>query len=148
MDLSEFERGFKLLRDAYGDRVFPPARENLMFKRYQKAPRGLFQAAAEVVVLHMMQPSHVLTYLDEQLRFHCVGPALPAFVCEACRDFGFGFIGDLVEACTCSAGHHVSPDELARQQRFYDKGKELFMRKGFMEVFKPLPYDPKERQGA
>lgn len=72
----------------------------------------------------------------------------PAHNCEACRDFGFGFVGDVVVACVCHMGSKVSPQELALQQKHYDVGRKLFPMPGMgkpkiSNAFSALPYDPK-----
>jgi hypothetical protein len=68
MLLVEFENGFRLLKSAYGERVFPPERETLLFKRYEHAQNGLFKSAVETIVLHLFPPNQVLSFLDERLR--------------------------------------------------------------------------------
>lgn len=67
------------------------------------------------------------------------------FSCEPCRDFGFGFVGDTITSCVCSAGRRINPTELARQQGNYDRGK-AFWKTPLGEALKPLPYDPKKRE--
>lgn len=149
MQLSEFESGFMLLRGAYGDRVFPKERETPLWKRYCRCPDGAFKAAVETIVLRMPQAGNVIEWLDDRLE---VGQAPKAFGpthdCPPCRDHGFGFAGDVVVAChSCARGRSISPAELARAQASYNAGAR-FTRGSGGSPLPPLPYDPKERQGA
>lgn len=149
MDLAEFEKGFLLLRGAYGDRVFPKERESVLWNRYRHTHRGIFSAAVEKVILRMPAPNAVIEWLDADLRVETVNQnAGISFQCPPCRDFGIGFIGDTVVACSCASGRRLTPNELARQQANYDRGRAMFKAPGRFQVSSPLPYDQNERINA
>lgn len=73
---------------------------------------------------------------------------LPAHHCEACRDFGFGFHGDMVVSCICEAGVKIGPEEMVKHQINYDRGaKYMKSGAGAAAIFAELPYDPQKRIG-
>ena len=147
MELKEFNEGIKIMRDAYGEKAFPPSRQELLFKRFQHAKEGKFLEAAKYVVLYMFDQSKVMPFLDDQLRFKADDPGV-TYNCKACEDRGFGHVDDLIEACSCSAGRHMNPAEVARLQHAYDQGKKRFPAPGqgaMATAFRELPYDPSYR---
>lgn len=149
MQLSEFETGFMLLRGAYGERMFPKERETPLWKRYGRCQDGAFRAAVETIVLRMPQPGHVIEWLDDRVEVGETPRASgPTHDCPPCRDHGFGFNGDLAVACSsCARGRSISPAAVARAQAAYNNGAR-FINNGGGSPLPPLPYDPKERQGA
>jgi hypothetical protein len=148
VELSEFETGFMLLRKAYGDRMFPPERESLMWRRYRHAAPGKFKEASEHVVLHMLTPGAVLSFLDGQVNGESNKPLVDsAWAHDQCRDLGFWFNGEKAERCTCERGKQLNPAELHRQQVLFDHGKELLRGKA-SSVLPDLPYDKNERGSA
>jgi len=148
MELADFAKGFLLLRGAYGDRVFPKEREQPLWNRYKHCEAGDFKTAIDVIVLRMPQPAAILEWLDDRLGAGDK-PTLadPVFACEACRDFGYGFLGDTVTACTCQAGVSMHPASVAKIQNKYNQGRRAF-RAPMDSNFRDLPYDPKKREGA
>lgn len=66
--------------------------------------------------------------------------------CCACRDFGFGWIGDTVTRCTCATGRIIPDDEITKAQKSYDVGRQIYRSTRFMRgLIKDLPYDPQKR---
>lgn len=146
MQLSEFEKGFLLLRGAYGERVFPKERETVLWNRYKHTADGSFKSAVDTIVLRMPQPAAILEWLDDKLGNESKPTyAGSPFDCEPCRDFGYGFNGDTVAPCSCARGRSMHPASLARIQNTYNIGRRAF-RGPIDSNFRELPYDPKKRE--
>lgn len=147
MNYSEFENGFKMLCDAYGSKVFPPVRQQLMWNRYEQTSAREFRSAVDWIVLNLPQPGTIVHILDDRLFKKESRENIYRFKCEPCRDFGYGFIGDTIVACVCPQGLNISAQEIARQQENYDSGRKRFMdpKTAVPALMKELPYDPNER---
>lgn len=157
MQYSDFEKQIDRLKIVYSAASLNAERIRVLWDRFKVDRADIF----EKVVTHM-----IAEFTTQQL------PALSRFVeakgmfrtnldgasfmqalsspfqCDACRDFGFGFVGDMVTSCSCDLGRRISPAELAKQQSFYNAGGEFLKRGRMRNAFlAELPYDPKERIG-
>lgn len=148
----EFGTQLDRMKMTYGEKAFPEERMKIMFIRYNQFSAKAFALAVDWVVLSMPSPGNVVSALDEKLSYakreaQESVQVVFKFGCEPCRDFGYGWIGDIIVACTCDLGHKISPQELAKQQRNYNAGKLIMekAKKGIRSVTTPLPYDPSER---
>lgn len=130
MLLPEFENQMRRLKIVYGEKTFPPEREGMFWKRFQRVPGKAFELAVDWVVLSMPSPGQVVVVLDDKLRDSRVERGSDSiretkYDCEPCRDFGYGWIGHTIVACTCARGDKMNPAELVRQQANYDRGRKF-----------------------
>lgn len=153
MELDFFQKQCKRLRDVYPSGM-SEERAKLIWAKFRNAPDHVFENAINHLISeHTTQTLPALSKFAEAVGMFRTGTsahinhAPPAFDCEPCRDFGFGWAGETIVACsTCETGRRISPQELARQQNNYDNGKRLFMDpKRFPNVGTTLPYDPSVR---
>lgn len=137
----------RLLR-TYSDKAYPKERLDAIYARVARIPVAQFEKAVTYLIGENFTPPSVSKIVDACSAYREANvqmrDAPPAFNCEPCRDFGFGWVGETIVPCTCTA--RVGPTELVRQQANYDKGKRLMMNpKLYPNVGKPLPYNPQER---
>lgn len=130
MQLHEFENQMKRLKIVYGEKNFPPEREGMFWKRFQRVPPKAFELAVDWVVLSMPSPGQVVVVLDDKLRDARVEKGSDTkreiqYTCAPCRDFGYGWIGHTIVVCTCSLGNTINPAELAKHQANYDRGRRF-----------------------
>lgn len=153
MDKNFFGDQLARLRSTYSPGAMNEERAQLLWDRFKGVPNRVFENAVNFLISeYTSQNLPAMSKFAEAVGMFRTNVSaqmqelLPAFECEACRDFGFGFVGDTVTACTCSLGKKIGPSELARQQGFYEKGKRLFMDpKRFSNIGTSLPYDQRER---
>lgn len=157
MELKAFELQMDRLRITYGEKVYPKdgERDKAIWERVKAFPAKQFENAVTHLIGETFTPP-TLTKISESLGFFRtnaftrIDEAPPAFSCEPCRDFGFVFDGDFVEACMCATGRSIGPEKLAHHQKSYDRGRKIFKRgknTHVANVFQELPYDPGDRSG-
>lgn len=127
------------LATVYGDKNFPQDRVNMLWKRYNMVNAKLFERAVDQVILEMPPPGAILQKIDERVRITKQNDASQfreqaiKYACEACRDFGYGWVADEVKRCSCELARALNDDDIARAQRSYDAGKALFEKgRGFL----------------
>lgn len=114
---SDFEVQFTKLKLTYGEKAFPPIREEMFWLRYEKYSRAAFESAVNWLVLSMPPLATVIVVLDEQLK----GIYRPT------------------PAQNDEYKENANAKELA--DYYAPKIKELIRRGAGL----PLPYDPTER---
>jgi hypothetical protein len=154
---NEFIAQMDRLHRTYGEKAYPKERMDAIWERVKDFPRNQMDRAVTFLIGENFSPPS-LSKISEALGPNRSPISQPGkssdvyggFTCEPCRDFGFGFVGDTVVACACDKGQATSPAELVRQQKNYDKGREMFRTRASFKAFatKDLPYDPNERRGA
>lgn len=139
------------LHRTYGEKAYPKERMDGIWARVKDYSEAQFEKAITWVITENFTPptlSKIMEALGSKGEQPQMQIAPQAFACEPCRDFGFGWIGETMVACTCIAGQRLSPQELARQQKFYDMGKYMFPMPGHgpirFNLSRSLPYDPRE----
>jgi hypothetical protein len=153
MDKQFFAEQIGRLRNTYAPGAMSDERMHVMWDRFKNVENRVFKNAVDYLISeYTTQHLPALSKFAEAVGMFRTGTGaqmqeiLPAFHCEPCRDFGFGWIGETIVACTCSTGRHISPQELARQQANYEKGKRIMMDpKRFPNIGQALPYNPRER---
>ena len=130
MQIHEFENQMKRLKIVYGEKTFPPEREGMFWKRFQRVPAKAFEYAVDWIVLSMPSQGQIVVALDDKLRDAKIEKGAdsqrePKYTCEPCRDFGYGWIGHTIVACVCDLGSRISPAELVKQQANYDRGRRF-----------------------
>lgn len=158
MHLEFFQKQIDRLRSVYSAASLNDERVKVMWDRFKGVPNDKFESA-----LNHLIGEFTTQALPSISRFAEVIAATPStggdnthmnreeiqYNCEPCRDFGYGWVGDTVTQCTCAAGKLVGPEELARHQKHYNLGRQLFRNTKHMRgLIKDLPYDPKKREGA
>lgn len=130
-----FQRQVEKLRGVYSPGSFNEVRVAGLWERFKDVPNHVFESAITYLINeHTSQTLPAMSKFAEAVGFFKTSAdvgmnVLPnPFDCAACRDHGFGFVGDIVTQCTCAAGRKVSPEKLVREQKNYDIGKRLFPR--------------------
>lgn len=132
MDKHFFGTQVDRLRRVYSAAAMNDERVGLYWAKFKMVSNQEFEAAITSLILeNTTQALPTASKISEAISLNRPKETahfdpLPAFNCEACRDFGYGFVGDTVTACTCHMGRRVSPAELDRQQKNYDRGRKLF----------------------
>jgi hypothetical protein len=148
MSPGDFAEQMDRLIKTYGERSYPKERFDAIWARVRTVPQDQFQNAVTALLGDCFTPPGLTRITEEVARHRSetkrMDMAPPAFECEPCRDFGFGFDGDTVVACmTCHRGRTISPAELAKQQANYNAGARFVS--NLRKAFSDLPYDHRER---
>jgi hypothetical protein len=152
---SEFEAQVERLKGVYSSSSLNSERVKVWWDRFKGISSTRFEKAiAHVIGESTTQALPSVSKIAEALmlfpeRFDgavSMQELPPAHNCAACRDMGFGFVGDTVIKCTCAIGARVGPSELAHHQASYNKGKNL-LKRGAQAILPGLPYNPNERGG-
>lgn len=133
MQFSYFEKEIDRLRGVYSPGSLNEERKKVLWDRFKSVPDHVFTNAinhliGEFTTMALPAMSRFAEAVG-MFRTNPNGASMqilpPPFTCEACRDFGFGFVGDTVVKCACPQGDQISPQELVRQQGNYDRGRKL-----------------------
>ncbi len=157
MDRETFSKQIERLRKAYSASSLTEERVKVLWDKFQPIENRNFEKAITFIIGECTgQTIPALSKFTEAIgMFRSKGaPTVsmqevhPAHFCDACRDFGYGFVGDMVVSCICEAGIKIGPEELVLAQVQYDRGAK-FMKKGAILIpeIAQLPYDPRERIG-
>ncbi len=155
MDKTFFGNQINRLRGIYSATALSDERIDIWWKQFRHEPNQVFENALNHIIAESTtQALPAMSRISEALGFFRTNPngasmqRLPeAHACPPCRDFGYGWNGDVIVRCSCRLGQSMHPQDLARAQKAYNAGAH-FMRKGSPGPLPPLPYDPKERVGA
>ena len=149
MDKKQFGEEISRLKANYSHAAMTEERIQLLWDRFKGVENRVFRNAVDHLISeHTTQTLPALSKFAEAVGMFRTGTgakmdhAPPAFDCEPCRDFGFGWIGETIVPCTCAK--RVGPEECALQQKHYNNGAKFF-RKGFKFTGRELPYDPSVR---
>jgi len=139
MDKNFFGQQVERLKAVYSHGL-PQERVQLLWDRFKGVENRVFENAINFLIgEHTSQTLPAMSKFAEAMSFFKtktnahINHAPPAFDCEPCRDFGYGFIGDTLVACTCSK--RVGPAELVKQQHNYDKGRKLLPNRAALPAF-------------
>lgn len=155
MQFSFFEKQMDRLRKVYSSTSLNEERVKVLWARFENTPGDTFERAVNHLIGEFTTSAlPALSRISEAVLMFGKGAGAvsmnetpSAHFCEPCRDFGFDFQGDVVVACKrCINGKQISPQELARQQKNYDRGA-AFLKRGMARTafLPPLPYNPAER---
>jgi hypothetical protein len=159
MDKNHFGNQIDRLRRIYAPSALNDERVQIWWDRFKHASASRFeQALNHVIGEATTQALPSVSKISEALMLFQdragegsskMQEMQSPHACDACRDYGYGFVGDLVKQCSCETGRRTNPAEIARQQANYDRGK-VFLKKGsYRSAFLgALPYDPNDRSEA
>lgn len=155
MDKLFYGKQVDRLKSVYHQGSINEERINLLWRRFKEAPNHVFENAVNYIISECTTTSMPpISRFVEAVNF-CATKAWDGaanmlahespFICEPCKDFGYGFVDDLVvRCCTCIRGSSINPEELSKAQAQYNKGIKI-MERTAPGILKELPYDPTER---
>jgi hypothetical protein len=140
---SFFEQQWERLRGVYSHAAMGDERKRIMWERFRFEQPLTFENAVNHVIAEMTsQQLPAVSKFAEACGFFRTkaGPSSvtivePQHSCEACRDFGYGWIGDTITKCVCPAGDKINPAEMFRQQTNYDRGRKLLPNRDKLPAF-------------
>lgn len=159
MQYKFFEKQMDRLKQVYSSSSLNEERTKVLWERFKNTQEPVFENAINFLIgefTTMALPG--LSRFEDAVSRSKPGGSLEPFSfrensikynCEACRDFGYGWVENKIEKCSCSAGKPLSIDDLQRVQNSFDAGRRLFemakIRKTKIIFSKELPYDQSER---
>lgn len=156
MRLEAFDAQIERLRRCYSPSALNEERVKLMWEAFKNLPDESFdRAVSSLIAEYTTQALPSLSRFREALGNTRQAPKdgykEPEPDCIACGDRGHGWVEHKVIACTCPVGQRRTPEDIARLQFHYDRGRKLFKNpfdKNAPEpsgkrIFPSLPYDPK-----
>lgn len=144
-----FAKQIDRLRRVYSSSSLSDERVEILWEFFKKASNDEFEGGINYLIgeFTTQQLPPVTKFQDAVARFKSQQPRVQKdysapetdYSCPACRDFGYGWIGDTVTACVCEAGRKMNPKELLRHQKNYDNGAR------FMPKIKQIIKEMQER---
>lgn len=132
MDNDFFKKQVERLKTVYSASSMPDERVALIWGKFKNVENYVFRQAVDYMISeHTSQSLPAASKFSEAVGYFkdSGGAKMNSLesphTCEACNDFGYGFVGDLIVKCTCSIGEKVSPVELVKQQRNYERGAKF-----------------------
>lgn len=155
-----FQHQVERLRKVYSPAAMNEERSKILWEKFKGVPDHVFENAlnhliGECTTQALPAVSRIAEAVANQRGGGDSREAQPyPFKCPPCSDLGLGWVGHTIVACSCATGRSLSPEQLAKEQANYDKGRKLFPSpfdadaKGkarLGNLFHELPYDPSER---
>lgn len=134
MQVEQFDRQMNRLKDTYGAKFYPAEREKTFWEAMKSYDHWQFDKAVTLLINESFSPPSLSKVIGTIQGFQSNRPKSGAerdqevsaqFNCEPCRDFGYGWIGETLVACTCELGQRIGPAELAKHHANYDRGKKF-----------------------
>lgn len=155
MQYSEFEHQVERMRNVYSASSLNAERVKVWWDRFKSVSVSRFERALGHVVgestTQALPPvskiaEALMLFPDRADATSNMQEMQSPHRCAACRDFGYGFVGDVLVRCTCETGRYLNPADFARQQAHYVRGKAFLARGRNRAAFlAKLPYDPNDR---
>lgn len=158
MQYKFFEKQMDRLKQVYSPSSLNEERTKVLWERFKNTQEQVFESAINFLIgeFTTIALPGVSRFEDAVARSKTSGRLEPFsfkentinYHCEACRDFGYGWVDHKIQKCSCASGKPLGIDDLQKVQNSYDLGRKLFERakaaKVKISLGKELPYDPRE----
>lgn len=159
MQYKFFEKQIDRLKQVYSPSSLNDERTKVLWERFKHTQEPVFESAinfliGEFTTLALPGVSRFEEAVAKSKQPNYQGAAAfkespISYSCEACRDFGYGWVEHKITKCSCPVGNPLSIDDLQKIQNSYDMGRALFERaknsKTKIVFGKELPYNPSEQ---